>query len=227
MTSDKSNPAEQQGAYLYWDDEWRKELAAADWSAPEPWVLSVLRTRRGPMTRRFLDLGCGMGRHTLAFSRAGLECHGIDLSESAISSTREAADREGLKIGLRTGDFQRLPYENGYFDYVLSWNVIYHGLQDEVATAIGEVARVLRPGGIFQTTMLSKRNAEYGKGIEVAPDSWVQPDGPEDKPYPHLYSDEHDVLRLHPGFRLLTAFDEQHRAPGSYHWHLVFERAVE
>jgi len=226
MVSNRVNPPEH-GAYLYWDEEWRKDLVVADWSTPEPWVVSVVRARQGREFRRVLDVGCGMGRHAMIFAQAGLECHGIDLSDAAVSSTRKQAKRAGLDIELCVGDFQSLPYEDGFFDYVLAWNVIYHGGEDKATTAIGEVARVLRRGGIFQTTMLSKRNAEYGKGTEVSPNSWVQPDGPEDKAYPHLYSDEHDLLRLYRKFRLLTAFDDQHRVPGSYHWHLVFERDAE
>jgi len=224
MSADNPDGAPARGAYLHWDDEWRREAVIADWSTPEPWVVSVLRTLRGPDTRRSLDLGCGMGRHALEFGKEGLESYALDRSESAVAATRERAGQEGLKVDLRVADFTALPYEDGFFDYVLAWNVIYHGTQEEVATAIGEVARVLRPGGVFQSTMLSKRNHEYGKGLETSRDSWVQPQGPEDKAFPHLYSDEHDVLRLHPGFRLLTAFDEAHRDAGSYHWHLVFER---
>lgn len=225
MTSDSRGGAGQQGAYLYWDEEWRAEGAIGDWSVPEPWVVSVLRSRLGPHTPRVLDLGCGMGRHSVAFGKAGLEVHAMDLSGGAVTATRKQADRTDLRIDVRVGDFRQLPFADGFFDYVLAWNAIYHGLRDQVAEAIGEVARVLRPSGLFQTTMLSKRNVEYAKGIEIGPDAWVQPDGPEDKPFPHVYSDEHDVLRLHPGFRLLTAFDEEHRTPGSYHWHLLFERA--
>jgi predicted MFS family arabinose efflux permease/SAM-dependent methyltransferase len=212
------------GAYLYWDVAWRDGEVAADWSTPDPWVVSVSEAKHSPDVRRVLDLGCGVGRHALAFSRAGMECYGIDRSDSAIAETRDRAGREGLAIDLRVGDFQRLPYPDGFFDYVLAWNVIYHGSEHEVAHAIGEVARVLRPDGFFQTTMLSKRNVDYGVGVEVGPNCWVQPDGPRDKPYPHVFSDEHDVLRLHKGFRLLTMFDVEHRRPGSYHWQLLFER---
>lgn len=224
MTAREPGGTAERGAYLYWDTAWRDEDVASDWSTPNPWVVSVLEARRSPEVRRVLDLGCGVGRHVLAFSRAGLECYGLDRSDSAIAETRARAASEGLDIDLVVGDFQRLPYPDGFFDYVLAWNVIFHGLEDEVAVAIGEVARVLRPAGLFQTTMLSKRNVDYGVGVELSPNCWVQPDGPRDKPYPHVFSDEHDVLRLHCGFALLAMFDVKHRRPGSYHWQLLFER---
>jgi tellurite methyltransferase len=218
MTSAESNP----GAYVYWDQAWREEAIATDWSTPDPWVVSVSEAKPGA---RVLDLGCGVGRHALAFSRAGMDCYGFDRSDSAVASTRERAESEGLKIDLQVGDIKQLPYADGFFDYVLAWNVVFHGSEEETAIAIAEVRRVLRPGGVFQTTMLSKRNIEHGMGTEISPNCWVQPDGPKDRPYPHVFSDEHDVLRLHPGFRLLTAFDVEHRTPGSYHWQLLFERA--
>lgn len=223
VETSESTPATPPGAYLYWDKAWREERVAADWSTPEPWVVSVSQAKCGPGSR-VLDLGCGVGRHVLAFARAGMECYGIDRSASAVVSTRDRAGHAGLTIDLRVGYFQQLPYADGFFDYVLAWNVIFHGSEDDVVTAVGEITRVLRPGGILQSTMLSKRHAEYGLGIEVSPNSWVQPDGPKDRPYPHVFSDEHDVLRLHRDLRLLTAFDDEHREPGSHHWQLLFEK---
>jgi tellurite methyltransferase len=100
--------------------------------------------------------------------------------------------------------------------------VTYHGTEDDVAHALDQVVRVLRAGGFFQTTMLSKRNHEYGKGVEIAPNCFVQPGGREDKAHPHVYSDEGDALRLHRRFRLVTAVEREQARAGSWHWHLLF-----
>ncbi len=55
------------------------------------------------------------------------------------------------------------------FDYVLAFNVIYHGDRPIVERTIAEIARVLKAGGLYQGTMLSKRNTRYGCGLEVCP----------------------------------------------------------
>ena len=121
-----------------------------------------------------------------------------------------------------------LPFDDEAFDYVLSFNVLYHGDPEIVRTAVAEIRRVLKPGGIFQGTMLSKRNAGYGLGTEVAPDTFVRDPGDEmddaDKVHPHFYCDAAGLVALYDGFELLSLRDQLHKSPGSWHWHLVAER---
>jgi SAM-dependent methyltransferase len=119
-----------------------------------------------------------------------------------------------------------LPFAIGSFDYVLSFNVIYHGGPDVVASAVAEVRRVLRSGGIFQGTLLSKRNAGFGVGIEVAPGTFVDASAGGDKAHPHFYCSAGEALALLSGFECLSLEDVEHKAPGScaFHWHFVCER---
>ncbi|MEO3814443.1 class I SAM-dependent methyltransferase [Sphaerisporangium sp. B11E5] len=210
-------------AYRYWDARWRTGKGAAGWLVPEPWVVETAGRLRERGARHVLDLGCGPGRHAEAFARAGWTAAGLDRSEHAVAAARRRAEDEGLPATYHAGDFTRLPFADASFDYVLAWNVVYHGDEDVLARVLAEVGRVLRPGGLYQATMISKRNAQYGRGTEISPNTYVQEDGPEDKQHPHLFSDEHDILRTHRGMRLLELADREHEAPGSYHWHLLFE----
>src|SRR3546814_1748958 len=82
-----------------------------------------------------------------------------------------------------------LPYADASFDYVLSLNVIYHGDAGVVGRAVAEIYRVLKPGGLFHGTLLSKRNRNYGLGREIAPDTFVIDGADGDKGHPHCYGD--------------------------------------
>ena len=88
---------------------------------------------------------------------------------------------------------------------MLSFNVLYHGDPGIVRTAIGEIRRVLKPGGIFQGTMLSKRNAGFGVGTEVAPDTFIRDAGDDmddsDKVHPHFYCDAAGLVALYDWLR--------------------------
>lgn len=95
--------------------------------------------------QRVLDLGCGVG-HLLAWLArhappgAAIAWHGCDL---ALNSLRSA--RRGGGAAWCAGDAAHLPYRDASFDRVVC-NGSAHHLPD-LAAALGEVRRVLRPGG--------------------------------------------------------------------------------
>ncbi|WAZ21818.1 class I SAM-dependent methyltransferase [Streptomyces cinnabarinus] len=212
-------------AHVYWDAVWRTDEGRADWSRPHPWVADTVPHLRERGVREVLDLGCGVGRHALFLAAEGFTARGVDASPAALDHAREEAGRRGLDAAFDTADFTELPYADASFDYVLAFNVVYHADEEGLRRALKEVRRVLRPGGRYQCTMLSKRNGEYGKGDEVSPNTFRQPEAADDKVHPHLYTDAADLVRLHEGFELISAFDAEHGKPGSQHWHCLFELA--
>lgn len=211
-------------AHQHWDAVWRTAQGRAAWSEPDRSVVAIAPLLRARGAHRALDLGCGPGRHALYLAAAGFACAGVDASATAIASAAEAARRAGLQVDLHRRAFDALPFEDGTFDYVLAFNAIYHGDEPAAVAALAEVRRVLGRGGLYQSTMLSKRNSQFGRGREIAPNTFVQPGGGEDKAHPHLYCDAGDLLRLHAGLELLAAEDREHGAPGSHHWHCLFEK---
>ncbi|WP_189130090.1 class I SAM-dependent methyltransferase [Wenjunlia tyrosinilytica] len=210
-------------AHLYWDEVWRTDSGRTDWSRPHPWVVDEAARLRALGAKDVLDLGCGVGRHALFFAEQGFIGSATDRSPEAVRVGRAESARRGLDLAFEVADFTELPYADDSFDYILAFNVVYHNDEPGLARVLAEIRRVLRPGGVYQCTMLSKRNGEYGRGNEVSPNTFCQPDAPDDKVHPHLYADAADLLRLHDGFRLVGATDAEHARPGSFHWHCVFE----
>ena len=94
-----------------------------------------------------LEVGCGAGRYTRAFLhyRPDLEVAGCDISHVALAEAR-SADRTG-KIEYKLGDALDLPYSNASFDIVVLFDVFEH--VTDVGKAADQVARVLKPGGVF------------------------------------------------------------------------------
>lgn len=227
MAEDKDTDLATATAHQAWDERWRDAAEREEWLTPENDVEALVPLLRQRGARRTLDLGCGVGRHVRLFASEGFESHGLDASDSGIAFTREAARREGLAVDLKVGEMTALPYPDGAFDYVLSFNVIYHGDRSVVAKAISEIRRVLTPGGLFQGTMLSKRNGHYGKGTEVAPDTFVDDSGVDDKDHPHFYCNAAELVVLFEGFELLSLNDRAQIGPDHWHWHMLAEhRAI-
>jgi len=98
---------------------------------------------------RVLDVGCGGGNMAKAIKRERpeLELHGVDISRNAIASA--SADAQGVEF--RVGPAERLPYDDGYFSAATMFDVLEHLI--DPGQALGEIARVLAPGGLFHIAL--------------------------------------------------------------------------
>jgi SAM-dependent methyltransferase len=207
-----------------WDKRWATEEGRADWLEPHPAVAALMPELKARGAEAALDLGCGVGRHALLLARNGLRVDAFDGSEHGLDVLRETAAAHGLTVGFRHGNADALPYADGAFDYVLSWNVIYHGTLGDVGARLAEIWRVLKPGGLYQGTMLPTRNSNYGRGRLVAPGTFVLDDPDEERAHPHYYCDAATLVSLFSGFELLSLTQTEQKQPGSWHWNIVAER---
>lgn len=146
---------------------------------PQEDMPSVARTLAERGARRVLDLGSGTGRHTVMLAQGGFEVYGLDVSASGLRLTQEWLDQHGLSATLALGDvYAPLPYADDFFDAVVSVQVIHHARLSVIEQAIGEIERVLRPGGlVFVTVATVRRQAEHFEEIE--PNTWLPLDGDE------------------------------------------------
>jgi SAM-dependent methyltransferase len=140
-------------------------------------------TRHG--CRSVLDLGCGSGRHSVALAQRGFHVSGLDISLSGLTQTRHWLDETGLNADLVCGDVrQRLPLDSDSFDAVFSTQVIHHARMAGVRLAIGEIWRVLKPGGIAFATVAGRKEDEALISQEIEPGTVVPGEGRE-KGLPH------------------------------------------
>jgi hypothetical protein len=68
----------------------------------------------------------------------------------------------------------------------------------EIGRRIAKIGRVLKQGGLYQGTMLSKRDEQFGRGRPVAPDTFIR--GSDPKAHPHYYCDLAGLAALFAGF---------------------------
>jgi ubiquinone/menaquinone biosynthesis C-methylase UbiE len=118
-------------------------------------VAQRARTRAAVGARpgeRGLDVGCGPGFLACELGRevgpAG-GVIGVDESPEMLEAARARIAREGLtdRVEVRQGDAGRLDFPSGSFDFVTGVQVYLYVA--DVAGALSEAARVLRPGGRF------------------------------------------------------------------------------
>jgi SAM-dependent methyltransferase len=95
-----------------------------------------------PAGARLLDAGCGTGGIVTHLATRG-RAVGVDLSAEAVRLAR-ARD-----VAVARAELMALPFADGTFDCVTSFDVLYHRWVRDDAAAVREMARVLRPGGLL------------------------------------------------------------------------------
>lgn len=75
----------------------------------------------------------------------GARAYGLDLSPATTVLARNGFDERGLSLGGAVSDVRKIPFRDGSFDAIYSMGTIEHF--DETEEAVGEIFRVLRPGG--------------------------------------------------------------------------------
>jgi 2-polyprenyl-6-hydroxyphenyl methylase/3-demethylubiquinone-9 3-methyltransferase len=109
----------------------------------------LLDQERGPVAGglALLDVGCGGGFLAEDFARSGLRVTGVDPAPESILAAQTHAASSGLSIEYQTGRGEELPFADAAFDAVTCCDVLKH--VDYVDRVVSEVARVLKPGGLF------------------------------------------------------------------------------
>jgi SAM-dependent methyltransferase len=107
-------------------------------------AISDALLRRAPRVAggRLLDAGCGTGNNLQHFAGAWRPV-GVDLSKDALAFCR------GRGVVVAGASLLQLPFRDGAFDCVTSFDVLYHRWVTDDGAAVAELARVLRPGGLL------------------------------------------------------------------------------
>ncbi|MBW8887515.1 MAG: 3-demethylubiquinone-9 3-O-methyltransferase [Fibrobacteres bacterium] len=140
-----------------WHDAWDHPVALlrAEGALKNPWVAERIRSLSPTRPARVLDLGCGAGFLISALAAEGHRAIGLDASLGSLKAARKnrgssggpAADPRAVPAAYLCGDAYRLPFPDAAFDAVCAMDFLEH--VSAPAQVIAEMARVLRPGGLF------------------------------------------------------------------------------
>ena len=101
---------------------------------------------------RTLDVGCGVGFVVGHLANPMYRFHpfGVDISGEAINRARHRLSFiPHVEARLQLIEDQTLPFEDNYFSIVTCFDVLEHLDPDEIDATLAEIARVLRPSGLF------------------------------------------------------------------------------
>jgi 2-polyprenyl-6-hydroxyphenyl methylase / 3-demethylubiquinone-9 3-methyltransferase len=135
---------DQLGERWYAADDDPVALLRAESRLRNPWVERQIMNECGAGAT-VLDVGCGAGFLSNHLARAGFQVTGVDASRESIDVAARHDTTHSARYLL--ADALALPFANGSFDVVCAMDFLEH--VEDPAGAIAEMARVLKPGGVF------------------------------------------------------------------------------
>lgn len=129
---------------------------------------------------RVLDAGCGGGRNLVYFLRGGYDTCAVDQSAEAVAHVRALAAELAPRAAagnFRAEPVERMSFADADFDAVISSAVLHFARDEEHWRAmVGEMWRVLRPGGVFFARLASDIGME-GRARRIEGRRFYLPDG--------------------------------------------------
>lgn len=108
---------------------------------------------------RGLDVGCGRGWYMAPLCEEGARVVGLDQSRRQVEAARASI---GADARVVQGSAESIPFADASFDFAYTVNVLHHvGDPSAQGRALAEMARVVRPGGLFFLHEMNARNTLF------------------------------------------------------------------
>jgi len=200
---------------------WNWDKVESDfWKIPSEEVYYYLYRWKRMNFNNLLDLGCGLGRHSILFSENGFNVTSYDLSEEGIKILQKEVTDKKLQIKTMIGDIKELNLRNQEFDCILAFHSIYHVDSEDFKKVLKEIYRVLKTDGEMYITMLSKSAySDTAKGCKIIDENVRLKEEEDGTILPHFFVNYKDIKRLLNRFKIIKIRHIEDFFDGKSSWH--------
>jgi ubiquinone/menaquinone biosynthesis C-methylase UbiE len=136
------------------------KMSAPDilWTTPLYEFLRQCNATRQKMT--ILDCGAGCSNPDrppplFLFYQYGYKTYGIEIEKKALANANKYCKKNNVQLNIIRGDMRQIPFKREWFSFVYSYNAIIFMTKADIAIAMSEIERVLRPKGLCYVNFLS------------------------------------------------------------------------
>jgi ubiquinone/menaquinone biosynthesis C-methylase UbiE len=186
-----------------WSWNWDTKVIAKWWEEPSGEVYPILARWKKLGFKKFLDLGCGIGRHSILFAGSGFEVYATDLAEEGLKKLDKWAKEMKLSVKTVKADMIFLPFKDSSFDCLLAYHAIYHQDDEGIKKVIAEIKRVLKKGGEAYITFNSKNNSSFkSKDVKRLSENTIIKTKGHEEGIPHFYANKEEIETLLKDFEI-------------------------
>lgn len=103
----------------------------------------------------------------------------------------------------------------GEFDFGMAYNSLYYGTRQELSLNLKGLLEILKQDGFFYITLISTRNADYGKGKRIEAKTFKLGE------MTRHFADAEDIVSLMGFLEIIDLRNEEQDTRGSMHWHIL------
>lgn len=161
--------------------EWTRDyLNQVEMAFPSEYVIRIFKgsypklnfDKNSFKNKRVCDLGCGDGRNLVLLYQCGFNVYGVELTEEIVNKTRANLTKLNILSELRVGTNENVPFDDNFFDFLLSWNSCYYmGQNVDFNTHVKEFARILKKEG-YLVLSIPKKTCFIYHGSEKLKDGY-------------------------------------------------------
>ena len=118
---------------------------------------------KGQGRKSLLDLGCGLGRHSILFAKYGFKVTAMDCSAEALDFLKQYRRDEKVDLTIKKADMEAMPFANDAFDCIFAMHSVGHSDTKGMNQILSEIKRVLKPNGTIFLTLCSKETWTYAE----------------------------------------------------------------
>ncbi len=136
------------------------------WDEPAvPFELSDLIKNKEILPGRVLDIGCGLGHHSIWLAQQGFTVTGIDIAEKAIAYAKNRARLAKVTVEFIALDALKInTLLDEQFDLVFEWGILHFIPFVKRKSYIKSIAHLLPKGGKYISLSFNEKSPEWGGG---------------------------------------------------------------